>query len=102
MLYGVGSWVVDVHSTPVVQEHPLVLRWVVPLVGQTLLEPRRRAALKQHRGLVLKGVEGLVDLNLKRVGLPSLRPDNVQLVQWRCGRAASPLVTELTSEEIHL
>ena len=72
MLDCVCCWVVDVHGAPVVQEDPLVLRWVVPLVGQTLLEPRRRAALKQHWGLVLKGIEGLVDLNLKRVGVPSL------------------------------
>ena len=61
--------VVDVHGATVVQEHPLVLRWVVPLVGQVLLEPR--APWEQHRSSVNR-IQSLVYLNPLGVGLLSL------------------------------
>ena len=63
------SRVVDVHGAKVVQEHPLVLLLVVPLVGQVLLEPR--AAWEEHRSSVNR-IESLVYLYPLGVGLLSL------------------------------
>jgi len=42
--------VVHVHVAPVIQEHPLVLRRIVSLVGEVLLEPR--GTWEQHRSSI--------------------------------------------------
>ena len=63
------SSVVDVYGAKVVQEHPLVLLRVVPLVGQILLEPR--AAWEEHRSSINR-IESLVYLYRLGVRLLSL------------------------------
>jgi hypothetical protein len=61
--------VVHVHVAPVIQEHPLVLRRVVSLVGEILLEPR--GTWEQHRSSIYR-IECLVNLNPLRVRLLQL------------------------------
>ena len=60
MSYCACRRVVDIYVAPVIQEHPLVLRREVPLVGQVLLEPR--ASWEQYRSSVNR-IESLVNLN---------------------------------------